>query len=115
MTWFWVTRLIVEVTVIRVTVIRMLREAAAARPLSWINPPAGGGAAWALGLKAWLGIRRFELADALVVRQCGGSVLSQAQARKWQWSSDSELFNSRLNYASKYPVGGHCGAGGANV
>ena len=30
----------------------------------------GGGAAWALGLKAWLGICRFELAGALVVRQC---------------------------------------------
>ena len=30
----------------------------------------GGGAAWALGLKAWLGTRWFELAGALVVRQC---------------------------------------------
>jgi hypothetical protein len=48
-----------------------LREAAAAGPLLWINPTAGGGAAWALGLKAWLGICRFELAGALVVRQRG--------------------------------------------
>ena len=62
---FWAVRSIV------VTVIRMLREAAAAGPLLSINPTTGGGAAWVLGLKAWLGIRRFELAGALVVRQRG--------------------------------------------
>ena len=65
MTLFLVTRLIVIVTVIT-----MLREAAAAGPLLWINLTAGGGAAWALGLKAWLGTRWFELAGALVVQQC---------------------------------------------
>ncbi len=52
-------------SIVVVTVITTLREAAAAGPLT------GGGAAWALGLKAWLGICRFELASALVVRQCG--------------------------------------------
>jgi hypothetical protein len=54
-----------------VTMTTMLREAAAAGPLLWINPTTGGGAAWTLGLRAWLGIRRFDLAGALVVRQCG--------------------------------------------
>jgi hypothetical protein len=63
---FWVARLIVVVSVVA-----MLRQAAAAGPLLWINPTTGGGAAWALGLKVWLGIRRFELAGALVVWQCG--------------------------------------------
>ncbi len=53
-----------------VTMTTMLIEAAAAGPLLWINPTTGGGAAWALGLKAWLGTRWFELAGALVVRQC---------------------------------------------
>ncbi|KAK4095715.1 hypothetical protein N658DRAFT_502416 [Parathielavia hyrcaniae] len=49
----------------------MLREAAAAGPLLCISPTTGGGAAWALGLEVWLGIRRFELAGALVVRLYG--------------------------------------------
>ncbi len=47
----------------------------AAGPL-WTDPVTGGSAASTLGLKAWLGIsriefgiRRFELAGALVVRQ----------------------------------------------
>jgi len=62
---FWAT-----CSIVVVTVITMLRETAAAGPLWWINPTTGGGAAWALGLKAWLGICRFELAGALVVRQC---------------------------------------------
>jgi hypothetical protein len=67
MTLFWAARFIVVVTVIA-----MLRQAAAAGPLLWINPTTGGGAAWGLGLlKAWLGICRFELAGALVARQCG--------------------------------------------
>jgi hypothetical protein len=52
-----------------VTVIAMLRQAAAAGPLLWIYPTTGGGAAWALGLlKARLGICRFKLAGALVAR-----------------------------------------------
>ena len=51
---FWAVRSIL------VMVIRMLREAAAAGPLLWINPTTRGGAAWVLGLKAWLGIRRSE-------------------------------------------------------
>jgi len=64
MTLFWVTRLIIVVTVIRI-----LEEAAAAGPLLWINLTIGGAAAWALGLlKAWLGICWFELAGALVAR-----------------------------------------------
>ncbi len=54
-----------------VTMITVLSEAAAAVPLLWINPTTRGGAAWALGLKACLGIRRFELAGALVAQQCG--------------------------------------------
>ncbi len=66
MTLFWAARLSVAVTVITI-----LRKAAAAGPLLWINPTTGGGTAWALGLKAWLSICRFELASALVVRQCG--------------------------------------------
>jgi hypothetical protein len=57
-------------SVVVVTVIARLRGAVAAGPLWWINPMTGGGAAWALGLKAWLGICRFELAGALAVRQC---------------------------------------------
>jgi hypothetical protein len=51
----------------------MLREVGAAGPL-WTDPATGGGAASTLGLKEWLGIgwiefgiRRFELAGALVV------------------------------------------------
>jgi len=52
-------------SIVVVTVIMRLREAAAAGPLWWINPMAGGGTAWALGLKAC----RFQLAGALVVRQ----------------------------------------------
>ena len=48
--------------------IMVLREAG---PLLWINLTTGGRAAWALGLKAWFGILRFELAGALFVRQCG--------------------------------------------
>ena len=59
---FWAT-----CSIVVVTVITMLREAAAAGPLWWINPMTGGGAAWALGLKAWLGICWFKLASALVV------------------------------------------------
>ena len=67
MTLFWVTRLIIVVTVIMI-----LREAAAAGPLLWINLTTGGAATWALGLlRAWLGICWFELAGALVARQCG--------------------------------------------
>jgi hypothetical protein len=56
--------------------LRELREVGAAGPLSWTDPATGGGAALTLGLKAWLGIRqiefgvrRFELAGALVIRQ----------------------------------------------
>ena len=56
-----------------VTMTTMLREVGAAGPL-WTDPATGGGAASTLGLKEWLGIgwiefgiRRFELAGALVV------------------------------------------------
>ena len=66
---FWAVRSIL------VMVIRMLREAAAAGPLLWINPTTRGGAAWVLGLKAWLSIRRLELAGALVARQRGWMVV----------------------------------------
>jgi hypothetical protein len=74
MTLFWAVSLSVVVTVIA-----MLRQAAAAGPLLWINPTTtGGGAIWALELKAWLGVRRIEsgirrfgLVGALVVRQRG--------------------------------------------
>ena len=52
-------------------VIIMLREAAAAGPLLCINYTTRGGAVWTLGLKASLGICRFELAGALAIRQCG--------------------------------------------
>ena len=58
------------------TVLREVREVGAAGPPSWTDPAAGGGAASTLGLKTWLGIgliefgiRRLELAGALVVRQ----------------------------------------------
>jgi hypothetical protein len=44
-TLFWVTHLIIVVTVIRI-----LREAVAAGPLLWINLTARGAATWALGL-----------------------------------------------------------------
>ncbi len=74
---FWATRSIVVVTVIT-----MLREAAAAGPLLWINPTTGGGVAWALGLNAWLGICRFELAGALVARQCGCICLALHHLRR---------------------------------
>ena len=54
----------------------MLREVGAAGPLLWTDPTTRGSAASTLGLKVWLGIsriefgiRRFELAGALVVRQ----------------------------------------------
>jgi hypothetical protein len=50
------------------------QNAAAAVVLFWINPTIGGGAARALGPKAC--IRRFELAGALVVRQCGCACLA---------------------------------------
>ncbi len=57
------------------TMLREVREVGAAGPLSWIDPATGGSAASTLGLKAWLGIsriefgiRRFELAGALVLR-----------------------------------------------
>jgi hypothetical protein len=54
MTSLWLTRQIVVVMVIG-----MLREAAAAGPLLWVNPTTGNGVAWALELKVWLGICRF--------------------------------------------------------
>ncbi len=38
---FWATR-----SIVAVTVVTMLREAAAAGPLLWINPTTRGGAAW---------------------------------------------------------------------
>lgn len=60
--WVWAARLIVVVTVIA-----MLRHTAAAKPLLWINPTTGGGAARALGRKARLGIHRFEVGGALFV------------------------------------------------
>ena len=50
--------------------VREVRDVGAAGPLSWTDPATGGGAALTLGLKAWLGICWFELAGALVVRQC---------------------------------------------
>jgi hypothetical protein len=57
------------------TMLREVREVGAAGPL-WTDPVTGGGAVSTLGLKEWLGIsqiefgiRRFELAGALVVRQ----------------------------------------------
>ncbi len=78
MRMFWAVRSIVVVTVIT-----MLREAVAAGPLLWINPTTGGGAAWALGLKAWLGICRFELPGApLVVWQCRGACLALYRLRR---------------------------------
>ncbi len=62
--------------VIMTTALRELREAGAAGAPLWTDPAARGGAASTLGLKARLGIRRiefgirrFELAGALVVRQ----------------------------------------------
>lgn len=74
---FWVACLTVVVTVIV-----MLREAAVAEPLLWINLTTGSGAAWALGPKAWLGPRWFELAGAFVFREwgCGCSAL----IRSWR-------------------------------
>ncbi len=74
---FWATR-----SILVVTVITMLREAAAAGPLLWINPTTGGGIAWALGLNAWLGICRFELADALVARLYGCMCLALHPLRR---------------------------------
>ncbi len=57
------------------TMLREVREVGAAGSL-WTDPATRGGAASTLGLKEWLGIRRiefgirrFELAGALVVRQ----------------------------------------------
>ena len=63
---FWAACLVIIVTVVAV-----LGQAAAAGPLLWVDPAAGGGAAWAAGLKAWLGICRFGLAGSLVVQQHG--------------------------------------------
>ena len=51
MTAFWVPCLIAVAAVIR-----MLSEAAAIEPLLCFNPEAGGGAAWTVEPKAWLGI-----------------------------------------------------------
>lgn len=62
---FWIARLNAVAVVVT-----MLSEAAAAGPLLRINHTTGGGAAWGLGRKLWLSIRRFELAGALVARQC---------------------------------------------
>jgi len=73
MTLIWAARLIIIVTVIVI-----LRQAAAPGPLLWISPTTGDGPVWAGGLKPWLGNRRIEfdnrrfgLAGALVVRQHG--------------------------------------------
>lgn len=74
---FWATR-----SILVVTVITMLREAAAAGPLLWINPTTGGGVAWALGLNVWLSICRFELAGALVARLCGCTCLALHPLRR---------------------------------
>jgi hypothetical protein len=63
---FWVARL----TVVAMVIV-MLREAAVPEPLLWIDPTTGSGAAWALGPKAWLGPRWFELAGAFVLREWG--------------------------------------------
>ncbi|EAQ91650.1 predicted protein [Chaetomium globosum CBS 148.51] len=54
------------------TMLREVRGVGAAGPLSWTDPATGGGAASTLGLKAWPGICRFELAGALVIRQFMG-------------------------------------------
>jgi hypothetical protein len=76
---FWATCSIVVV----IMVIAMVRQATAAGSLLYINPMAGGAAAWALGpMKAWFGICRFEPAGALVARQCGCTCLALYHLRR---------------------------------